>query len=664
MTVKNGEFYPLVNKIVWESLGRSNTGTVNATLDELTRSAIDGGLGSPRCELIAEALVNMSSVEVKGKLIARLRRAITRIKSPPPASPADDVAWNEVAAIARLVYMVLQNNRPPVQILIYVPEIFYLVTVLSTAGPILLRKTVYGILVNVVQAFLTNKHTNDEIKENLRKLLNQTLDPEFQTVLGITRPDSKSEFVIVDHPSDSVAMVKLEELTGFLLDIISSGASSVGLANTWRGRWMSLLTSTAFQLSAYVQSRAFVVLGRLLEIPTTDVDDDLFYQMLVAFQTALATANEEDPTALLSMLRSLSKAVIRLPAESRYLSQVSWIAIATIQSGYAALFSEAAGLLEATLLSLEKYKAFANQTVTSCLKQFRSEPVDEIYLQLDELHSLSYASEATFSFSLASIIARGLRLSPTCSAAASLLRTLLRISRDAQGPPPPGPRGALHIDRVGYFMALLPQATSSSEYAQLLELAGLDPDWLPPADVDDLERSGAPPEVDLGLFGEMSNETVLLISSFAVTMINCSQSELERQILFGLVAEAVMKYPEIVAIACESMLDRINDAFCNSPNPSILNAVSTIFRLTLTDRMWMNEAPQSNVVSPHSTSTSTLGTNGDTPAVPNGSQTHDYALGELKMRGIMTTNFLVSGRGLSTKLLNFFCAQLVGKIIS
>ncbi|KAG8745587.1 Ras GTPase activating protein ira2 [Ceratobasidium sp. 414] len=642
MTVKNGEFYPLVNKIVWETLGRANTGTVNATLDELTRSAIDGGLGSPRCELIAEALVNMSSVEVKGKLIARLRRAITRIKSPPPASPTDDVAWNEVAAIARLVYMVLQNNRPPVQILIYVPEIFYLVTVLSTAGPILLRKTVYGILVNVVQAFLTNKNTNDEVKENLRKLLSQTLDPEFQTVLGITRPDSKSEFVLVDHPSDSVAMVKLEELTGFLLEIISSGASSVGLANTWRGRWMSLLTSTAFQLSAYVQSRAFVVLGRLLEIPTTDVDDDLFYQMLVAFQTALATANEEDPTALLSMLRSISKAVVRLPSESRYLSQVSWIAIAIIQSGYAALFSEATGLLEATLLSLEKYKAFEKQTVTSCLKRFRSEPLDEIYLQLDELHSLSYASEATFSFSLASIVARGLRLSPTCSAAASLLRTLLRISRDAQGPPPPGPRGALHIDRVGYFMALLPQATSSSAYAQLLELAGLDPDWLPPADVDDLERSGAPPEVDLRLLGEMSNETVLLISSFAVTMINCSQSELERQILFGLVAEAVMAYPEIVAIACESMLDRINDAFCNSPNPSILNAVSTIFRLTLSDRMWMNDPPQSNVVSPHSASTSTLGTNGDAPAVPNGSQTHDYALGELKMRARRVAHHLLA----------------------
>ncbi|KAJ1309139.1 hypothetical protein OPQ81_004812 [Rhizoctonia solani] len=665
MTVKNAEFYPLINKLVWENLGRANSGTVNATLDELTRSAVDGGLGSTRCELIAEALVNMSSVEVKGKLLARLRRAITRIKSPPPASPADDIAWNEVAAITRLVYMVLQNNRPPVQILIYIPEIFYLVTVLSMAGPLLLRKTVYGILVNVVQAFLTNKHTDDETKENLRRLLNQTMDPEFQTALGITRPDTRSEFIVVDFQSDSVTMVKLEELTSYLLEIIACGASSIGLANTWRGRWMGLLTSTAFQVSAYVQSRAFVVLGRLLEIPNTDLDDDLFYQMLVAFQSALATANEDNPTHLLSMLRCLSKSVAHLPSESRYLAQVAWIAIALIQSGYAALFSEASGLLEATLLVLEKYNAFTGRTITACLKEYRTGPLDDIYLQLDELHSLSYASEATFSFSLASIISRGLRLAPTCAPAVSLLKTLLRISRDAQGSSP-GPRSTLHTDRIGYFLALLSQTTTSTDYAQLLELAGLDPDWLPPADADDLEKSGAPPEVDIRLFGEMSNETVLLVSSFAVTMINCSQSEIERQILFGLVAEAVLVYPEIVAIACESMLDRINDAFCNSPNPTILHAVSTIFRLTLSDRIWTNEQPPSNVTSPHSASTSTLGTNGDTSApanVQNGSQTHDYALGELKMRGIMATNFLVSKSGLSTKLLNF-CARLVGTIIS
>ncbi|ELU45404.1 RasGAP domain-containing protein [Rhizoctonia solani AG-1 IA] len=628
-------FDPSSSKLIWENLGRSNTGTVNATLDELTRSAIDGGLGSTRCELIAEALVNMSSVEVKGKLLARLRRAITRIKNPPPASPADDIAWNEVAAITRLVYMVLQNNRPPVQILIYIPEIFYLVTVLCMVGPLLLRKTIYGILVNVVQAFLTNKHTDDETKENLRRLLNQTMDPEFQTVLGITRPDTRSEFTVVDPQSDSVAMVKLEELTSYLLEIISCGAWSTGLANTWRGRWMGLLSSTSFQLSAYVQSRAFVVLGRLLEIPNTDVDDDLFYQMLVAFQSALATANEDDPTPLLSMLRCLSKAVARLPAESRYLAQVAWIAIALIQSGCAALFSEAAALLEATLIALDNYNAFAQRTLTSCLKEYRSESLDEIYLQLDELHSLSYASEATFSFSLASIISRGLRLAPTCAPAVSLLRTLLRISRDAQGPSP-GPRGTLHTDRIGYFLALLSQATTSTDYAQLLELAGLDPDWLPPADADDLEKSGAPPEIDIKLFGEMTNETVLLVSSFAVTMINCSQSEIERQILFGLISEAVMVYPEIVAIACESMLDRINDAFSNSPNSTILHAVSTIFRLTLSDRMWTNEPLPSNVTSPHSVSTSTLSTNGEASAISNiqnGSQTHDYALGELKMRG-------------------------------
>ena len=45
---------------------------------------------------------------------------------------------------------------------------------------------------------------------------------------------------------------------------------------------MGLLTLTAFQLSPSVQPRAFVVMGTLA---LSDVDDDLLYQMLIAFRS-------------------------------------------------------------------------------------------------------------------------------------------------------------------------------------------------------------------------------------------------------------------------------------------------------------------------------------------------------------------------------------------
>ena len=55
---------------------------------------------------------------------------------------------------------------------------------------------------------------------------------------------------------------------------------------------MGLLTATTFKLSPSIQPRAFVVMGSLA---SSDVDDDLLYQMLVALRGAMKTGDESDP---------------------------------------------------------------------------------------------------------------------------------------------------------------------------------------------------------------------------------------------------------------------------------------------------------------------------------------------------------------------------------
>jgi neurofibromin 1 len=47
---------------------------VNVVLDELIRMATDGTIGSRRCESIARAVGALSSINVRGKLIARIRK--------------------------------------------------------------------------------------------------------------------------------------------------------------------------------------------------------------------------------------------------------------------------------------------------------------------------------------------------------------------------------------------------------------------------------------------------------------------------------------------------------------------------------------------------------------------------------------------------------------
>lgn len=55
---------------------------VNIVLDELIRGAIDGGMGSTRCETIARIVSSLSSINVRGKLLSKLRR-VSEASSPP-----------------------------------------------------------------------------------------------------------------------------------------------------------------------------------------------------------------------------------------------------------------------------------------------------------------------------------------------------------------------------------------------------------------------------------------------------------------------------------------------------------------------------------------------------------------------------------------------------
>jgi hypothetical protein len=47
---------------------------VQAVLDELVRAAVDAGLGSRRCETIGETVATISSISLRGRIFAKLRK--------------------------------------------------------------------------------------------------------------------------------------------------------------------------------------------------------------------------------------------------------------------------------------------------------------------------------------------------------------------------------------------------------------------------------------------------------------------------------------------------------------------------------------------------------------------------------------------------------------
>lgn len=69
-----GQIYIVVQKYIWIEVSKLDSSVVNAILDELMRAAVDGGSGSQRCEIVADTMAALSSINVRGRILSRIRK--------------------------------------------------------------------------------------------------------------------------------------------------------------------------------------------------------------------------------------------------------------------------------------------------------------------------------------------------------------------------------------------------------------------------------------------------------------------------------------------------------------------------------------------------------------------------------------------------------------
>ncbi len=309
---------------------------------------------------------------------------------------------------------------------------------------------------------------------------------------------------------------------------------------------MSLVTSSAFQLSPAVQTRAFVSLGILA---TSDVDDDLLYQMLVAFKTALSQSHESDITSVVSMLRCIFRVVPALPFNSRYLPQIFWLAVALLQSSHMGIYVEAINLLRATLERMAEHGAFKERGVAVTLLESRV-PLEEIAVQLDQILGLSF--DVSFSFSLASIIFKGMRHSGLRDSVAATLRSLLRVPIHSCSDPhhaDDGPGAAMCPEIIAYFIALIPVSTTPEAFMTLLRAAEVDESWLSddilPSELDDDAAVKIPP----GLVNASDQNIALFMTSFITAILTTAQGDdKETEMMYNILSDIASSHPEVIAM--------------------------------------------------------------------------------------------------------------------
>lgn len=646
LTIADSQLLMTSQKAIWAEIAKLDSIAVNIALDELMRAAIDGGASSHACEVIALIMTPLSSINVRGQILSKMRKALGKASVKPTGTLAENQHWNEIASLSRLALVASQQSKHPNVAQFYTPELIHIITLIAATGEVVVRSTVWGLVMDLLQSLWLSRSSDAIAGPEIRHLHEEGSNADTLKFFGLSRTN---ELVAYNPITDDEVLDCQEGLTRFLIRVMETAAQTKGLLNVWRARWMSLVTATAFQVSPTIQFRAFVVLG---ELATAEVDDDFFYQMLVAFRSTLMRTTDST-ISVVSMLRCIRNVVPALQPSSRYLAPIFWLAVALLQFGHMAFYTEASQLLCVTIRQLSDQGLLQQHGVSESLLEHRY-GFREIADRLDQ--SLRISFESNFSFSLAAITIKGLKLKVFKPVALDSLRTMLRISSraassvDGESEVRPLPRVA--HESLGYFLALLSAATTQKAYRQLLQDANLDAflsgeDSVERRDEDDM------PRISLELLNIADVNVALLVVSFIGVMLEIFQGEnAETEIYFKLLSDVSMAYPEVLAICYDSLQERVKEAFAGSSNPAILSAVSNVFHIVLQDPSrssgWSNSA-------------TTLATV-DESGVFSG-RTQKEALEELSMGGLSTAlQFISASKANATAQVTSWVAELVRQI--
>ena len=64
----------MIQKNIWTEVGKLDSNVVNIVLDELMRAAVDGGMGSSRCDKVADTMSALNTINVCDRILARVRK--------------------------------------------------------------------------------------------------------------------------------------------------------------------------------------------------------------------------------------------------------------------------------------------------------------------------------------------------------------------------------------------------------------------------------------------------------------------------------------------------------------------------------------------------------------------------------------------------------------
>ena len=146
----------------------------------------------------------------------------------PTKNLADNVHWNEIAALTRLVQVAGAQCKQAIQSQMFVPEIVHLVTLIASTGQTIVRQSVHGIVMNMLQTLTMGKTGESPAISEIRNLLDKCTEPETLHLFGLERSSVTGEYFNHEPATDKLVIITQEKLAQFLARIMEDVAGSKG----------------------------------------------------------------------------------------------------------------------------------------------------------------------------------------------------------------------------------------------------------------------------------------------------------------------------------------------------------------------------------------------------------------------------------------------------
>ena len=132
--------------------------------------------------------------------------------------------------LGRINLVLAFNPETPLDTQLFLPELFHVVTLLLGAGPSLMRQTIYGLFVNVIQSLASTPTSGEMDGLALQQLLKRAQSAGTLDAFGLVQSSDSIDLTGGPQKAEvDVGMLgHLEEVTKLLGEVLNSGAVSTG----------------------------------------------------------------------------------------------------------------------------------------------------------------------------------------------------------------------------------------------------------------------------------------------------------------------------------------------------------------------------------------------------------------------------------------------------